>query len=55
VYFVTSRPLALDAEPMLDELAGMVHRGFFGAPGTGAGRPRGGRSTRRRTADRASP
>jgi AcrR family transcriptional regulator len=55
VYFVTSRPLALDAEPMLDELAGMVHRGFFGALGTGAGRRRGGRSTRRRTADRASP
>ena len=34
VYFVTSRPLALDADSMLDELAGMLHRGFFGAPGT---------------------
>lgn len=30
VYFVTSRPLGLPADDLLDELAGMLHRGFFG-------------------------
>jgi hypothetical protein len=30
VYFVTSRPLALPADDLIDELAGMLHRGFFG-------------------------
>jgi AcrR family transcriptional regulator len=45
VYFVTSRPLALEAAPMLDELAGMLHRGFFGAPGPRR-RPRRARSPR---------
>ncbi len=30
VYFVTSRPLGLPADELLDELAGMLHRGFFG-------------------------
>lgn len=29
VYFATSRPLALDQTAVLDELAGMLHRGFF--------------------------
>ncbi len=40
VYFVTSRPLALDQGALLDELAGMLHRGFFAgvaAPATGPG------------------
>jgi AcrR family transcriptional regulator len=31
VYFVTSRPLGLPADELLDELAGMLHRGLFGA------------------------
>lgn len=30
VYFVTSRPLGLPADELVDELAGMLHRGFFG-------------------------
>ena len=30
VYFVTSRPLGLEPTQLLDELAGMLHRGFFG-------------------------
>ena len=30
VYFVTSRPLGLRADELLDELAGMLHRGLFG-------------------------
>lgn len=30
VYFVTSRPLGLAADELLDELAGMLHRGLFG-------------------------
>ena len=30
VYFVTSRPLGLPAEELLDELSGMLHRGLFG-------------------------
>jgi AcrR family transcriptional regulator len=29
VYFLTSRPLALDRAALLDELAPMLHRGFF--------------------------
>jgi AcrR family transcriptional regulator len=29
VYFVTSRDLGLDADTLLDELAGMLHRAFF--------------------------
>jgi AcrR family transcriptional regulator len=29
VYFVTSRPLGLPVDALLDELAGMAHRGFF--------------------------
>jgi AcrR family transcriptional regulator len=36
VYFVTSRPLGLRPDELLDELAGMLHRGLFGgtaAPG----------------------
>ena len=51
VYFVTSRPLALEAEPLLDELAGMLHRGFFGGdvPST----RRAARSTPRRTSRRS--
>jgi AcrR family transcriptional regulator len=44
VYFVTSRPLGLDAEALLDELAGMLHRGSFGAP-----------APRRRRAARSTP
>ncbi len=31
VYYATSRPLELDDGALLDELAGMLHRGFFGA------------------------
>ena len=31
VYFVTTRPLGLPADELLDELAGMLHRGLFGA------------------------
>jgi AcrR family transcriptional regulator len=35
VYFVTSRPLGLPADELLDELAGMLHRGLFGGrPGS---------------------
>ncbi|MGH9137258.1 MAG: TetR/AcrR family transcriptional regulator [Acidimicrobiales bacterium] len=30
VYFATSRPLGLPAGELLDELAGVLHRGFFG-------------------------
>ncbi len=30
VYFVTSRPLGLPGDELLDELAGMLHRGLFG-------------------------
>jgi AcrR family transcriptional regulator len=30
VYFVTTRPLGLPAQELLDELAGMLHRGIFG-------------------------
>jgi len=52
VYFVTSRPLALDAGPLLDELAGMLHRGFFGAGAT-APRRRGAQSKPRRTTRRS--
>jgi AcrR family transcriptional regulator len=37
VYFVTSRPLGLPVDELLDELAGALHRGFFGAT---AGAPR---------------
>jgi AcrR family transcriptional regulator len=48
VYFATSRPLALDADPVLDELAGMLHRGFFG----GVTRPTG-PSTPKRTSRRS--
>jgi AcrR family transcriptional regulator len=32
VYYVTSRGLAVDDDTMLDVLAGLIHRGFFGAP-----------------------
>jgi AcrR family transcriptional regulator len=35
-YFVTSRPLGLPVDGLLDELASMLHRGFFGG---GAGAP----------------
>ena len=34
VYFVTSRPLGLPADELLDELAGMLHRGLFGGVAT---------------------
>jgi AcrR family transcriptional regulator len=37
VYYVTSRGLAVDDDTMLDVLAGLIHRGFFGAP---AGKPK---------------
>jgi AcrR family transcriptional regulator len=32
VYYVTSRGLPVDDDSVLDVLAGLVHRGFFGAP-----------------------
>lgn len=52
VYFVTSPPLGFEAGQLLDELAGMLHRGCFGAPASGA---RSGRAvTRRRAAARRS-
>lgn len=37
VYYTTSRPLGLDDDAMLDELAGMLHRGFFGGAGAATG------------------
>jgi AcrR family transcriptional regulator len=32
MYFATSRPVGIPDDALLDTLAGMVHRGFFGAP-----------------------
>jgi hypothetical protein len=37
-YFVTSRAVETDDDALLDVLAGLVHRGFFGAPAPPAGR-----------------
>lgn len=34
VYYLSSRPIGFDTEAMLDELAGMLHRGFFGGTAT---------------------
>jgi AcrR family transcriptional regulator len=48
VYFVTSRPLGLPVDELLDELAGVVHRGFFGA----SERRRGGQAGQRRVTQR---
>ncbi len=42
-YFVTTRGVGVDDDAMLDTLAGMLHRGFFGAPA--ATQRRGSRST----------
>ena len=48
VYFATSRPLGLPVDTLLDELAGVLHRGFFGATATrGSGRRHGDLSPRR--------
>jgi AcrR family transcriptional regulator len=56
VYYLSSRPIGFDTEAMLDELAGMLHRGFFGgAAGATAdlSPPRAGRSQPRRTTRRS--
>jgi AcrR family transcriptional regulator len=54
VYYLSSRPIGFDTEAMLDELAGMLHRGFFGgAADAGVTPPRAGRSQPRRTSRRS--
>ena len=53
VYYLSSRPLGFDTDAVLDELAGVLHRGFFGGVAVPLSRPRAGPSRSRRTSRRS--